>query len=354
MNIRYWFILCVLLLASCAREEAQEEVSKVPVTDQPTERFVREQLMNERGELRTNVTTQRDHYLSESLGLWLQYLVQVDDQATFEQMRPTIRSWMTADGAVYWVRDNGKYGASNASIDDLRIASAYVEAYEKWGQEEDYAIAEEIVHYFAKNQVVNGFFLDFYDLIIQKEGNVQTTSYYDERALRQFASYGWLDDAFVERWIQQRQTEPTDGSIYPPTRYVVDRAQYEFDEEVNGIDIAYTLFHREEWTAKEHHLYESWRNVFMEEGVLVGRMDRQSKPLASFESPAMYALLGRAALRQGDGAFAQQLYAKLLDMQSKSAGKEGQFVDERTGDLHVFDHLLFLIFEQEVAYDNMG
>lgn len=353
MKARYWLVICFFLLASCARDEGVDDVSKEPVTNQPTERFVREQLMNERGELRTNVTTERDHYLSESLGLWLQYLVQIGDQATFEQMRPTIRSWMTVDGAVYWVRDDGKYGASNASIDDLRIASAYVNAYEKWGKEEDYIIAEEIVHFFSKNQVVNSLFIDFYDLTVQKEGNVQTTSYYDERALRQFVSYGLLEEKVVEQWIQQRKQEPTDGSIYPPTRYVVDRGQYEFDEEVNGIDIAYTLFHREEWTAKEHHLYESWRNLFMAEGILVGRMDRQSKPLVSFESPAMYALLGRVALRQGDDVFAQQLYAKLLDMQSKSAGKEGQFVDEQTGDLHVFDHLLFLIFEQEVAYDNM-
>lgn len=347
--IQFLFICC---LVACAPTES-EPMSREPYTTQETERFVREQLMNDQGELRTNRTDRKDEYLSESLGLWMMYLVRIGDETSFERLHETVHRWMTKEGAVYWQRDGQVWKQATASIDDLRIAYAYLCAFEKWEKDEYYTFGEKIVHHFSKYQVKNGKFSDFYDLTMNKEGNTQTTSYYNEHALRAFAQHGWLESTVVERWVEGRKEEPTDGTMYPPTRFLIEEEQYEFDEEINGIDIAYTLLYRADWTSRERQLYDAWREQFMTESRLTGRISRSNHPLVTFESPAQYALLGLVALRQEDQRFAEQLYAKLRSMQSTMPGYEGQFVDEKTGDLHVFDHVLFLIFEQEVAYDNV-
>lgn len=349
--IQLIFIACCLV--ACATFD-EDQVSREPYHQDETEQFIRESLMNEDGELRTNLTNRKEEYLSESLGLWMLYLVKVGDATSFERLHPIVKHWMTRSGAVYWMKDRGEWMQATASIDDLRIAYAYLLAFEKWENDEYYKTGEKIVTHFAHRQIVQGKFSDFYDLRMKKEGNVQTTSYYNEHALRAFARYEWLDYSLVEQWIQKRKNEPTDKSLYPPTRYLIEEERYEFDEEVNGIDIAYTLLYRADWTEREQQLYEMWRTHFLEEGSIAGRLNRNSEPLVSYESPALYALLGLVALRQNDHILVEQLCDKLYAMQkSEEVEKQGQFVDELTGDLHVFDHLLFLIFKHEVKYGDM-
>ena len=76
-----WFLLIVsvvFLSISCTGKEVA--LQKEPDVS-PTEQFVIEDLMNEQGLIRTDLANQKDVFLSESVGLWLAYLLEKGDQA---------------------------------------------------------------------------------------------------------------------------------------------------------------------------------------------------------------------------------------------------------------------------------
>lgn len=336
------FSLSLLLLA-CQKPGETPRVE--PVTDDATEAFVRSELMNEKGWLQTNRTTRKTEYLSESLGLWMLVLVATDDEQTFQAIVDTLPEWFSPNNLVYWEKVDGKNAPSNAWIDDFRIAYALHIAAEKWPSTNYEKLSEKLIQQLVTHHSVDHTLIDFYDLKSNQAGNVQTMSYYNEWGMQQL-----LAKPLYEEYVTHRLQESKDGSIFPPTRYIVGEG-YEFDAEVNLIDVLYTLLYRESWGEVEKASYRYLVSTYEETNELYGRVNRATNnPLVTYEAPAVYALFGLVAWQRGDEQLATELLAKLQRQRVQTGPNEGAFMDVATGELHVFDHLLYLLLERAVAH----
>jgi len=91
-NVKWWLLIgsVVFLLISCTGKEVK--VEKDPSSS--TEQFVIEDLLNDKGLLRTDLTNQKDLFLSESVGFWLAYLLEKDDQVRFNEQINVMKSRM--------------------------------------------------------------------------------------------------------------------------------------------------------------------------------------------------------------------------------------------------------------------
>lgn len=342
MKQLFIFGLSFLLLAC---KQPSEIPRMEPMTDDVTEVFVRSELMNDKGWLQTNRTTRKTEYLSESLGLWMLVLVASEDEQTFQAIVDTLPEWLAPNHLVYWEKVDGNNAPANAWIDDFRIAYALHVAAEKWPSTHYEKLSEKLIQQLIKHHSVDNTLIDFYDLKSKEAGNVQTISYYNEWAMQDLLSKPLYDE-----YAAHRLQESKDGSIFPPTRFIVGEG-YEFDAEVNLIDVLYTLLYRESWGEVEEASYRYLVSAYETTTRLVGRVDRHTeKPLVTYEAPAVYALFGLVAWQRGDEQLARDLLAKLQQQRVQKGPKKGAFMDEATGDLHVFDHLLYLLLERTVAH----
>lgn len=67
-----FLIFSILVLIGCEQEKIVEQMPPLS----PTEQFVLEQLINKNGLLQTDMQQQKKVFLSESVGLWLTYLLE--------------------------------------------------------------------------------------------------------------------------------------------------------------------------------------------------------------------------------------------------------------------------------------
>lgn len=129
-NVRWWLLIVsvVFLSISCTGKEVK--VEKDPLSS--TEQFVIEDLLNDKGLLRTDLTNQKDIFLSESVGLWLTYLLEKDDQVRFNEQINVMKSYFLANDFIVWRIEGTRKASVNALIDDLRIIRVLLSAGEKW------------------------------------------------------------------------------------------------------------------------------------------------------------------------------------------------------------------------------
>lgn len=74
---------------------------------------------------------QEPHYLAESIGLYMEYLVEVNDSKTFqEQVSHLEKNFITEDNFIKWEATDAT--TTNAIVDDFRITEALYQASEKF------------------------------------------------------------------------------------------------------------------------------------------------------------------------------------------------------------------------------
>ena len=74
-----------------------------------------------------------DTVLSETMGQTMLYAAQTEDAALFSDVWRYVRDKMTVGGLTVWRIQAGEKAAANASLDDLRILRALMEADAVWG-----------------------------------------------------------------------------------------------------------------------------------------------------------------------------------------------------------------------------
>ena len=110
-----------------------------------TESFVRQHLLKEDGRIQTNITRQKDVYLSETVGLWMEYLVMKNDFIQFDQQVDTLKKYfLTKDYLVIWELKGTEAAPANAFIDDLRIIDVLYSAGKQWNHESYIELADNM------------------------------------------------------------------------------------------------------------------------------------------------------------------------------------------------------------------
>lgn len=343
------FIIAIGLIWGIYTYRSQPEVS-------PTAAFITSHMVNENGTLASRLlpgtSTDPDvvagrEALSESLGLWMQYAIMIDDQTSFEHSYTLLNQYFL-DQTKHYVRwklepDGQSKVNTNALGDDLRIVGALLQASTKWQQQNYTTTAKQIVDTLLASGQQNGYLVDYHDFAHGYSADVLSLTYIDVPALTQMKQTHMITDKQYTQYTQLLQNTPNDGVFYPRT-YSVATGKYNYDDTINLIDQLILALHRSELGQPSNELITFMKKEFEQNHKLAGRYKRADQTAdVAYESPAVYGLAILLALQDKDQAWAEQLYAQMLTMRGWDTAYPGGYVFDQ--DTHIFDDLFPLLAE---------
>ncbi|MBK3494633.1 hypothetical protein JFL43_07145 [Viridibacillus sp. YIM B01967] len=349
-------LLCSFVLSACSssnQPDGQMKKLSAEAAIAETEAFTQSYLIEKDGRIRTNLTDRADNYLSESIGLWMQYLVERDSNRQFHNQVEVLNHYfLTKDNLVTWELNGNVKASVNAAIDDLRIVDALFEAGEKWENPAYTELAKRIGKRLVDVQMKNKLMVDYVDLKSKQQSNEVTLSYIIPSGFEQLKSAGLLNEDVYEANRNLLIQAPISKNGLYPKYYNVEKATYHYDEEINLIDQLYVGYHLAEWQENPDKLLQFLKTDFQKnDGKLFGRYHAETlEATVNYESSSVYALAILLCLeRRSDGEFAQQLYERMLALQQSNEEQEyyGGYIDLETKETHAFDNLLPLIAERK-------
>ncbi|MFP3357232.1 hypothetical protein R0K17_07670 [Planococcus sp. SIMBA_143] len=282
--------------------------------------------VNDEGVIHAYPDNRDSEYLSESLGLYLEYLLQVEDEENFAEQAAILkdRFLIETGGQVFIPWRLYEEANVNALIDDVRIAAALEGAAEQFSEPAYLKLSQQIVSAIEDRQHQQGTAVDYYDWSYQLAGNRLTLSYLIDEITVLPESFAKLDTG--------------ESEVFFPEYYDFDEKKYVKSGEVHMIDqllIAVNRFDQDiESPEFESWLTEEWVN----QGQLAGRYDRETgKPTVDYESLAVYYYLWQYFERIEQAEFAKQVVQRAESL----AG------EELPGDLHFFDFIHYQMMMHE-------
>ncbi|MCP6683288.1 lipoprotein YdaJ [Bacillus nakamurai] len=356
------FGLCVILLfisigvtAGCAEAGTYKQTALEPSGPlQPAEHFIYHKLMNGEGMIKTNVSGD-PLYLSESLGLWMEFLLGRKDEEHFQaHYRLLIDSFLTKNGLVAWKIEQNKASGTNALIDDFRIMVSLNHAASLWGNSEYGQTARKIGASLKKYNTNGGYFTDYYDAASGSASKAVTLSYVHPEALQFLKEKGIIDEKTEEQNLDVLYLAPLQNGFLPKS-YNTETKQYKYDSEVNVIDQLYAAVNLKQGDDKAAVLSKWITQEFKSNGKLYGRYSAETKePSVPYESPSVYALAVLFLLEQKeDPAVIKSFYERMTSFETLDPLKPDYGGYMSGGDTHSFDNLLPLLAERKLFNENI-
>lgn len=336
--------------------------SKAPPSDpDAVEDFIGKWLTNDNGTLATYIKpgdqededlVQGREALTETLGLWMIYALEKEDQALFNQAYDQLHMYfLEKDGFVNWkIAEEGNSEVSaNALIDDIRISHALLLAGEKWNEQRYTETAREINTYLNDHNIHQGIFTDFYEQQDDYASNFITLSYIDGEALDLLASEGNLDREAAENTKKILTEAPMKNGFYPK-RYDVVAKKYHYDTKVNMVDQAIMAYHHAKMGNRSEPLLAFIKEEMKKRGIVHGMYDSKTKaPVVDYESPAVYGFIILYCLEIKEEALTEDIYQEMKKFQvaNKSNPYYGGY-GVYNEDTHIFDNLIPLLAETKM------
>ncbi|GLF91858.1 putative lipoprotein YdaJ [Bacillus safensis] len=347
-------LLIVILLGGCTwkqQKESADPESAQPVL--PGEYFITHHLMTDQGMIRTSFAEQHI-YLSESLGLWMDYLVRKNDQNLFDQQFGVLQDQFLLDHHLLsWQIESHQKSKVNALVDDLRVVAALQKADRLWEKSAYQTTAKEIAQALKDKNMYKGILTDYYDASTQKTSHTITLSYIDPTAIKEMKSLQIFTKQMASNQLVILKHAPRKKGFFPKS-YDIKKKTYSFDQEIHMIDQLYTALHADRAKVNTSSIMKWLKTAFKEDGKLYGRYKLSTlQPSVTYESPSVYALVILFALKQNELEFAKDVYDRMKELQIKDPLKAyyGGYMNEN--DTHSFDNLLPLIAERELFNESV-
>ncbi|KAA6447289.1 lipoprotein YdaJ [Bacillus swezeyi] len=350
-------ILCFLTISlsvGCVKAGNKLNTDQSNESLQPAEHFIYHHLMSDQGLIKTNLSDP-PVYLSESLGLWMEFLVGKKDSSHFqEQYQHLTKSFLMDNGLVTWKIENGQASAANALIDDLRIMLSLDQAADLWGNRKYKKSVREIGAALKTHNMNNGIFTDFYDSSSQAASKDITLSYIMPDALSVLKKNGIIDEETEARNANILYTAPLKNGFLPKA-YSTETKEYSYDNEVSLIDQLYAAWHLQPGDEKAAVLAGWIKQEFQANGKLYGRYWADTKkPAVQYESPSVYALAILFLMNQAeDKTVIKTLYEKMIDFEILDSSETYYGGYMSGNDTHSFDNLLPLLAERKLFDENI-
>lgn len=336
---------CIFLLSGCFNDEPKP--SKEYKSQFPTESFIRKHLMTEEGLIQTDITNRDHEFLSESLGLYLLFLVQQKREDEFAHQADVLEHYFLDDSnLVSWRLEQVDHtitqSPANAWIDDARIVHALYQAADVFDEMSYADLAKRISKPLTTHAVKDGLPVDYINRPTNETGDMLTLSYLDESALRLMSSSNNLYENSKKLLEKAPLSEP-----FFAKSYSISEKTYQFDDEINMIDQLYVALRYEQFGLSTNPFYIFFKDVF-DQGPVFGRYDRVTKePIVDYESQAVYALAVFYLLERDEHEFAEEVMARLKSSMVSDSSSEyvGGYLDISTKETHSFDNLLPLLAE---------
>lgn len=293
-----------------------------------------------------------DEIISESVGLIMQYAIEAESNTLFEKYYLYLKEVMkTKNNIIIWKVDenDNRRSDTNALIDDLRISSILIRAYEKWGAEKYLKMALEIASGLKKYNMKNGGLVDFYDDNTKAAGDILTICYIDLEAMKKLSHYDeeWLGIYSTSKEILSEAGYGKDKMFFHKSYNTGSRTYGGYTQgKVNMIEQAITIENAIKGGIVLEDTLEWLKNSFNWYGFIVNEYTvEDGKPASSDESPSVYAIYCRVYRRLGDMETADKLYNRMLSMKVKDDSSlfYGGFANVMSGEAFSFDNLQALI-----------
>ncbi|MFC6180428.1 glycosyl hydrolase family 8 [Lactiplantibacillus daowaiensis] len=206
-----WLILPMLLVSGCAKKVTVTTPKQAPTTFATTTtyanatdqrhahklaKFIQTGLVTNQGlytnyldtKQRTKATATGHEMLSESSGMWLQYLAITHQWTKFRTFYQATKTTFDDHGQFsyrYDPRTKKRYRV-NATLDDLRIIRALL-AYDQMHQTNTYR-HEATTRYqtLVNTSIKDGHLVDYYDMQTKKAASTASLAYFDFKTLKYF------------------------------------------------------------------------------------------------------------------------------------------------------------------------
>ena len=283
--------------------------------------------------------------LSESVGLLLFYILETNDRQQFEKQYEVVKNvFLASSGLLCWKikLPSQRKEKCNASLDDIRIASALVLGYEKWGEQKYLDLALMLSENMLKKNVKGDFFVEAYCWNEPESVSDRVDlSYLDLYAMKLLLKYD-------NRWnkVLDKSKELLAGGIMSSgmfwDKYIIKYKEYSAGEK-NLINNIICAIHLAQLGLPSGSVYEFLKKEWESNRKIWGSYEPETrKPSVGYESIAIYALTLRLALLKDDIEFAREVYEKILSWQitDESSYFYGAFADNEA---HSFDNLQVLL-----------
>ncbi|OZI12421.1 glycosyl hydrolase lipoprotein [Bacillaceae bacterium SAS-127] len=343
--------LVLMTLLGCQNVDVQPAKKEESYTtnELATEQFIRSHLLTKEGLIQTDVQKRANVFLSESLGLWMLYLVDSGREEEFAQQVTLLQDhFLDPSSLVYWEINEGKPSKVNAWIDDARIMRALYKAAHIFDHPEYIEMAKDIGESLNDYAFTQKWPVDYVDIPSKAKSNVLTISYLDSEALdilQKLHIRSSKDSNSLRKWVQ---SIPVQNGFYPKSFNMKSKA-FHYDEEINLIDQLYVAYHLEQANISTDHFAKWINQEFQKEKKLVGRYHFETKIRSvTYESPAVYSLAVLYSVEREEKEQVLQYYQamKNLSVQNKEHSEYGGYIDISQQQTHSFDNLLPLLAER--------
>lgn len=282
-----------------------------------TEKIIEEEYTNDKGLIHAYPANLNSDYLSESIGLYMQYLLMIEDKTTFHQQYEQLSNH-------FIINDNGntlitwrlsEEASVNALIDDIRIARVLSEASKAFNKPIYLDLAKKIISSIEMLQVTDKTVVDFYDWSIHTPSDRITLSYLG-------GDYSFLITS------KELLREIDDSMIFFPEYYDIKEDAFISNNEVHMIDQLLIAINRAaiEETSKGFNdwLIQEWDT----NKEIHGRYDRKShKATVKYESLAVYYYLHAYFTSIGEVKLAEEVFNHAKEIGTKNTLDEAHFFD---------------------------
>lgn len=320
-------------------------------TNYPTADFIYSHLVENDEKVSTDIDS--NEYLSESLGLWLYYLAEVEDEEHFSRAVKVLKkNYLLKNKTVAWRIKSNEKANTNALIDDMRIVKALFLMAEKTNDEAYLKLAKQISKSLLEYNFYENIFVDFYDKKLRKASDQLTLLYVDPITLQYFLQYQLINKNQYETIKSLFEKIDTNQVFYPKT-YDIIQDEFVDVAKVNLIEQLYLAIHLEQFDIDTTAFYEWLDEHMKEEGLLFGQYQAKTKSASvTYESPAVYGLAYFYAKLRSDDNLAQTFLDKMLAMKNTTnSAYYGGYLAHVKGKTHVFDNLIPLIAEEHANHD---
>ncbi|EIT83685.1 hypothetical protein A374_19235 [Fictibacillus macauensis ZFHKF-1] len=264
-------------------------------------------------------------YLSESVGLYMNYLLQVDDQARFEdQVKLLSSKFIVKEGDhfyIKWALDPKT--SANALVDDTRIIAALKKGAQQFKRENYEQLATKLQTSIVDTQRKGGYYTDYVNWSQHAAASRITLSYLTDDFFRMFAH-----TTNMVSLLKNADGEPP----FFPEYYDVAQHRYYRSSEVHMVDQLLIAINRQQRDVASPAFQKWISQEWQTKKRITGRYTRATaQPAVSYESLSVYAFL-----KEYFELIDQPSLAKEVAQHAKKLAK-GSFLKEA----HFFDYMLF-------------
>jgi Endoglucanase Y len=315
--------------------------------------FINKNLLKDDGGILTNIGNYKGgkDTLSESVGLLMNYCVISGNRELFDREYEFLKKKMLTDkGFIKW-RVGSDNTVCNASIDDMRIICALLDAYDSWGDNKYYNLAGDLQLNLYKYQAKDHNLFQLYDWKTGKSSHTTPLCYLDFYTLYRMGTFNENWYAVEERAasiIMNGRINASSPFFYK--NYDYDTGRYSMDEEYDagkGICLTYSIYtalHLAE-VNEDTGFFTDWLKMQIKSGPLYAWYDPTTlKNTNNIESTAVYALAAVYADKTGE----KELCGKLMDnmyrfmVTDKKSKYYGGFGNPASKCFYSFDNLTAL------------